>query len=78
MRQISSDKDNDGHDSIDHCSPDRDTYLEGSLGNRYIEDRIDHRSPEGDNDKQDSINHFSHDGDIYMQDGIRQRSPDRD
>ena len=74
MRQLSSDGQNDVQDNIDHCSLDRDTYLEGSLGDRYIEDRIDHRSPEGDNDIQDSMNHLSHDGDITMQDGIRQRS----
>ena len=41
MRQLSSDGDNDVQDSLGHCSLDRDTHLEGSLGNRYIENRID-------------------------------------
>ena len=48
MRQLSSEGDDDVHDRIDHCFLARDTYLEGSLGERYIEDRFDHRSPEGD------------------------------
>ena len=42
--QLSSDGNNDVQDSLGHCSPDGDTYLEGSLGDRYIENRIDHRS----------------------------------
>ena len=77
MRQLSSDGHNDVQDRIDHCSLDRDTYLEGSPGDRYIEDRFVHRSPEADNDIQDSINNFSHDGEIYVQDGIGHRSPER-